>query len=182
MKLLLCLSVIALIVASLTTAASARELDVAHAQKTEIRYGQIGPRDTLIFYTFADQDAVLQLNIQHVGGKFTLTGKMQLFKEGTGAESIGKWINNQHSCGLFPDEPTPTATVVLPADACSVVESKLVGVKAGGGGRIQIDPVDAPSFEDYALKIRVSDLKMEGFRLESFKLDTGAFVKVGPAA
>lgn len=154
--------------------ASARDLDVASAKKMEIRHGQIGPRDTLLFYTFADQDAVLQLHIHHAAGKFTLSGRMQLFPEGTGAEEIGKWINNQHSCGLFPEVPKPVP-VELPAAACSVVESK----------RKDAEPQNSPmgdKFEDYALKIEVSDLKMEGFRLKGFTADTGAFVKVGPAS
>jgi len=156
--------------------ASARDLDVAAAdvKKEEIRHGQIGPRDTLIFYTFAKEDAVLQLNIQHAAGKFTLSGKMLIFKEGTGAEAIGMWINNQHSCGLFPEVPNPEATVALPAEACAVSESKL---KEGG-------PQNGPTgdkFEDYTLKIQISELKMDGFRLKGFTADTGAFVKVGPA-
>lgn len=177
MKLLLS----ALLAAGLCATISARDLDVATAKKQEIRYGQMGPRDTIVFYTFGDQDAVLQLNIKHAEGKFSVSGKMQLFKEGTGADGMGKWINNQHSCGLFPDVPKPT-TVALPAEACMVMESKLVGVKAGGGGRVELDPAQAPKFEDYALKIQVSELKMEGFRLKSFTTDTGAFVKLGPAS
>lgn len=156
--------------------ASARDLDVADARKQEIRHGQIGPRDTLIFYTFGDQDAVLQLNIKHQAGKFTLSGKMHLFKDGTGAEAIGKWINNQHSCGLFPDVPKPESTVDLPAGACTVTESKLNAAAEAPGS-----PVTGQKFQDYALKIQLSDLKQEGFRLKGFTLDTGAFVKEGPA-
>lgn len=156
--------------------ATARDLDVASAEKVEIRHGQIGPRDTLLFYTFADQDAVLQLSIRHDAGKFTLSGRMQIFPEGTGAEGIGKWINNQHSCGLFPDVPKPV-TVELPAEACAVLESK---VKEGA--EVPESPVTGDRFQDYLLKIQVSDLKMEGFRLKGFTADTGAFVKVGPAS
>ena len=181
MKSFLTLSACALMAAAMTATASARDLDVANAAKAEIRHGQIGPCDTLIFYTFGDQDAVLQLNIKHADGKFTVSASMQLFKEGTGAEEMGKWINNQHSCGLFPEVPKPS-TVELPADACSVIESKLLGVKAGGGGRVQVDPDQAPKFEDHALKIQISDLKQEGFRLKGFTFDTGSFVKVGPAS
>ena len=177
MKTLLTIAACALVCAT----ASARDLDVAGAKKQEIRHGQIGPRDTVIFYTFGDQDAVLQLNIKHADGKFSFAGKMLLFKEGTGAEGMGKWVNNQYSCGLFPDVPKPTATVALPADACTVLESKLLGIKPGFGGRVQLDPAQAPKFEDHSLKIQVSDLKMDGFRLKGFTLDTGAFVKAGPA-
>ena len=179
MKTLIALLACALIGAT----ASARDLDVAapNVKKQEIRHGQIGPRDTGIFYTFGDQDAVLQLNIKHAEGKFVLSGKMQLFKEGTGAKGMGKWVNNQYSCGLYPDVPKPT-TVALPADACTVLESKLIGVKAGGGGRVQLDPAVAPKFEDHSLKVQVSDLKMDGFRLKGFTLDTGAYVKAGPAS
>ena len=180
MKTLLAIASCALVCATAT--ASARDLDVTadKVKKQEIRYGQIGPRDTVIFYTFGDQDAVLQLNIKHAEGKFTLSGKMQLFKEGTGAEGMGKWVNNQHSCGLFPDVPKPT-TVELPAKACMVLESKMIGMKAGGGGRVAPVPGQAPKFEDHALKIQVGDLKMDGFRLKSFTLDTGAFVPAGKA-
>lgn len=174
MKSLLTLSACALICTTAT--ASARDLDVADSVKAEIRHGQIGPRDTLIFYTFGEQDAVLQINIKHDAGKFTLMGKMQLFKAGTGIEGMGKWINNQHSCGLFPDVPKPLSTVAIPADACTVLESKL---KADA--KVPASPVTGAKFQDYALKIQVSDLKMEGFRLKGFTLDTSAFVKAGPA-
>ena len=179
MKSLLSFSACALLASALTCAtASARDLDVAAAsvKKAEIRYGQIGPRDTLIFYTFADQDAVLQLNIKHEAGKFTLSGKMQLFKEGTGAEGLGKWINNQHSCGLFPEVPKPTASVALAAEACSVMESKL-------NEAAEINP--GPSggkFQDFTLKIKVADIEAKEFTLKGFTVDSGAFVKVGPAA
>ena len=178
MKTLLTIAACALVCAT----ASARDLDVAadSAKKQEIRYGQIGPRDTVIFYTVGSQDAVLQLNIKHADGKFAVSGRMQLFKEGTGAEGMGKWVNNQHSCGLFPDVPKPT-TVELPAKSCLVLESKLLGVKALGGGRVAPEPGQENKFEDHSLKIQVSELKMEGFRLKGFTLDTGAFVRAGKA-
>lgn len=174
-----CSFLCALFAISTAGTASARDLDVdgPEVKKEEIRHGQIGPRDTLIFYTFADQDAVLQLSIHHEAGKFTLSGKMQLFKEGTGAEAIGRWVNNQHSCGLFPEVPKPTATIDLPANALAVTESKLKE-----GAEPVLSPATGDKFQDHTLKIEVSELKMEGFRLKGFTADTGAYVKVGPAA
>jgi len=176
----ICLLLTTLLMSAPANAESpSRELDVAGAgvKKMEVRHGQIGPRDTILFYAFAKQDAVLQLNIKHDAGKFTLSGKMQLFAEGTGAKEIGKWINNQHSCGLFPEVPQPIATHALPAEACAVIESKLKE-----GAEVPASPVTGNKFEDYALKIQVSDLKMEGFKLKGFTADTSAFVKVGPAS
>ena len=158
--------------------ASARDLDVAEAKKAEIRHSMMGPRDTLIFYTFAEQDAVLQLDITHEAGKFTLSGKVQLFKEGTGAKEIGKWINNQHSDGLYPEVPKPVATVELPAEACTVVESK-----AKENADLATSPVTNDKFQDYALKIKVADIKSDkGFTLKGFTADAGAYAKVGPAS
>ena len=167
-----------------TTTATARNLDVADAKKLEIRHGQIGPRDTLIFYTMADDAAVLQLNITHKAGKFTMHGKMHLFAEGLDAKEIGKWINNQHSCGLFPDVPKPTASIALPANACAVTESKLKeGKEVQQGGTVAaLAPDPNVKFQEYALKIKVNDLKMKGFSLKGFIAETSAFVKIGPEA
>jgi hypothetical protein len=175
MKSLLLFSACVLIVSSL---ASARDLDIAgdKVTKNEIRHGQIGPRDTIIFYTFANDAAVLQLNIKEQGGKFVLSGKMQLFAEGTNAEQMGKWINNQHSCGLFPDVLEPKASVALPADSCIVLESKIKDGKKIGNERI------GDTFDDYALKIKLADIEGKGFKLKGFTADTSAFVKAGPAA
>lgn len=175
MKSLLLFSACVLIVSSL---AFARDLDVAgdKVTKKEIRYNQIGPRDTIIFYTFENDTAVLKLNITEQGGKFVLRGKMQLFAEGTNAEQMGKWINNQHSCGLFPEVPEPKASVALPADSCIVLESKIKDGKKIGNERI------GDTFEDYALKFKLADIEGKGFKLKGFTADTSAFVKVGPAA
>lgn len=175
MKSLLSISACALLAAIFSGSASARELDVAAAKKTEVRHGQIGPRDTIIFYQFADQAAVIQLNMKQEAGKFTITGKVQLFAEGTNAEAIGMWINNQHSCGLFPEVPNPIVSVDLPADACTVIESKR---KAG-------DAVESPTgdkFEDHAVTFKVAEFKSaKGFTLKGFTAETGAFVKIEPS-
>jgi hypothetical protein len=173
MKSLLLFSACALIFSSL---ASARDLNVAgdKVTKNEIRYGLIGPRDTIIFYTFADAAAVLQLNIKHEAGKFTMSGKMQLFAEGTNAEQMGKWINNQHSCGIFPDVPEPKASVALAADACTILENKIKE-----GDKIPAGPT-GDKFDDYALKFKITDIEATGFKLKGFTGDTSAFVKAGP--
>ena len=46
-------------------AAAERKLSVKDAEKIQIRHSMIGARDTLLFYTFADQKAVLLLKIDN---------------------------------------------------------------------------------------------------------------------
>jgi hypothetical protein len=179
MKSLFLSSACALVITSLScVTASARDLDTVGEKvtKTEIRHGQIGPRDTIIFYTFANDAAVLQLNIRNEAGKFILSGQMQLFAEGTNAEQMGKWINNQHSCGLFPDVPEPKVSHPLPADACTVLESKLKE-----GAEVAVSRFPNAKFSDYSLKIKIANIEAKGFKLKGFTADTGAFVKAGPA-
>ncbi len=159
--------------------APVRELDIAAAnvKKTEVRFGQIGPRDTLLFYAFADQAAVLKLLVKHEGGTFTVSGNVNLFAQGTTAEGLGMWINNQHSCGLFPEVPDPVATKSLAADACTVLEEK-----RKDGAEPQTSPM-GDKFEEYTVRFKVADSKdNKEFTLKGFTTETGAFVKIGPSA
>ncbi len=156
---------------------AARELDVAAAKKSEVRYGQIGPRDTLLFYAFEDKAAVLTLMVKREGDKFIMSGAVQLFAEGTTGEQLAKWINNQHSCGIFPEVPEPVGTEPLPAAACVVTASQR---KEGA------EKVTSPNdevFEDHVIQFKVTGAEVDGrFKLKAFESVTGAFVKVGPAA
>ena len=45
--------------------------------------------------------------------------------EKTTEEGLKKWLNNQHSDGLFPEVPIPTSTGELPAGVCAVTGHKL---------------------------------------------------------
>jgi hypothetical protein len=174
MKSLLLFSACVLIVSSL---ASARDLDIAgdKVTKKEIRHGRSGPRDTIIFYTFGNEAAVLQLNIKKQGGKFVLSGNMQLFAEGTNAEEIAIWINNQHSWCGDGGAPEPKASVALPADSCIVLESKIKDDE-------KISNKFSDKFDGYALKIKLADIEGKGFKLKGFIADASAFVEVPPQA
>lgn len=182
MKSLLYLTACALTLAIST--ATARDLDTAgeNVVKKESRLRDIGPvepiiSDTVIFYAFGDQAAVLQLNIAGSGGKFAVSGRVRLFAEGTDSETIGLWIHNQNSDALFPDVPEPVAIIPLAADAFKVLESKPKG--DGNVHRRQNDE----TFQDYDVKIQIADVKSDkGFTLKGFTVDTSVFVKVGPPA
>lgn len=172
-----CLRLIALVlplvfaIAGLADAAE-RPLAKADAEKKEVRYSMMGPRDTLLFYTFADQQAVLRLRIANKDASFPVSGTVLLFDGKTTKEGLAKWLNNQHSDGLFPEVPEPVETVELPAEVCRVAEKKLLGEKENEG------PAGG-TFADYQLKISVKGHKVEGkFDLKGFEDQAGVFIKV----
>ena len=115
--------------------AGVRQLDVKDAGKKEVSYSMIGPRDTLIFYTFADQQAILQLKIGNKDESFPVSGRVLLFDKETSGEDLGKWVNNQHSDALFPEVPKQIHIEPLPAGACVVTVYKQVGVTKDSGLR-----------------------------------------------
>lgn len=112
-----------------------RALDVKQAEKKEVRYSMLGPRNTLIFYTFKDQQAIMQLAIGNEDESFPVSGRVLLFSKETTEEGLKKWINNQHSDGLYPEVPRPIHTEVLAAGACEVTSYKKLGVTKGSGLR-----------------------------------------------
>jgi hypothetical protein len=124
-----------------------RILDGEKAEKIEIRHSMIGFRNTLLFYTFKDQQAVLVLSIGNKDDTFPVTGKIHLFDEAATGESLKKWINNQHSDGLFADAPTPVFTEDLPKGVCKVTSQKQTGMSKSPTGPIM--------FKNYEVKFSV---------------------------
>ena len=120
--------------------------------KLEVRYSQIGFRDTLIFYTFDDEQAVLKL-------QFGNRDKTFLFDDDVTAEGLKKWLNNQHSDGLFPEVPEPTKTLKIPAKFCQVTSHELIDRSKQPFGE----------YENYDVKFEVDDyndmmhVKLQGF-------------------
>ncbi len=94
--------------------------------KQQVLDSMIGYRDTLLFYTFAEQKAVLVVRIDNKSDKFPMNGKLYVFAKEATAEGLEKWINNQHSDGLFPEVPEPVTTHNLPAASLSLVSQKMV--------------------------------------------------------
>jgi len=96
--------------------------------KQQVLDSMIGYRDTLLFYTFAAEKAVLVVRIDNKSDKFPMNGKLYVFAKETTAEGLEKWINNQHSDGLFPDVPEPVTTHDVPAASFSLGAQKMVEV------------------------------------------------------
>jgi hypothetical protein len=141
-------------------------LDLKKAQKQEVTASMIGFRNTLLFYTFKDQKAILVLSIDNKDETFPVTGKVYLFDESANEEALAKWINNQHSDGLYPDIPEPIATVELPKETCKVSSHKQTGTSENPG------PVGG-EVKDYEVNITIKAFESKKkFKLSAFKETT----------
>lgn len=167
---LLTLPLVAFLCGSLLTAAEP-ELAFKDAKKEQVRHSMTGMRDTLIFYTFAEKSAVLVLRIDNMSAPLPVTATVHLFAPGTTAEALGKWINNQHSDGLFIDPPEPTASVKLPDGTCTVTAREPVGQEKQPNGE--------DVFADYKVRFTVKEHRVEGkFHLPAFEDEANVFVKI----
>ena len=155
-----------------TTQAGERSLDVAKAKKQEVRYSQIGPRNTLVFYTFENERAVLRLAIDNNDTTMPVRGTVFLFADDVTAVDLGKWLNNQHSDGIYPEVPEPVSSHKIQADACKVTEKT--------AGAVQISQFNQARFVDYKIKLAVEAVTVtDKFSLKAFTVDTAVFVKDG---
>jgi hypothetical protein len=139
-----------------------RMLDREAAEKLEIRHSMLGFRDTLLFYVFEDAQAILVLSISNKDESFPVTGKIYLFDKATSVEGLKKWINNQHSDGLFFDPPKPIFTGELPKGSCKVRSHKQTGTSANPG------PAEG-TFKEFTVEFSIQEHDLEKkFKLSSF--------------
>lgn len=136
--------------------------------KLEVHQSQIGYRDTLLFYTFKNQKAVLKLQFGNRDKTFPLTGTVYLFAKGVTEDGIKKWLNNQHSDGLFPDVPEPVRTLKIPVKLCKVTTHKFINHTKQPFGE----------YDNYAVTFSVNDYVDENsVNLKGFKGATTVHVK-----
>ncbi len=127
--------------------------------KIEVTDSMIGYRDTLRFYIFEQYRAVLCVRIDNKDTKFPVSAKLYTFAEGVNAEDIRKWINNQHSDGLFADAPQPKATHEIPAASCKMKSHELAKQSKAPNGKFDTYSV---TFEIKDVP-RLGDLKVKDF-------------------
>ncbi len=154
-----------------TLHAAETDLIFKDAKKELVRHSMIGVRDTLIFYTFAEKSAVLVFRIDNKAALLPVSGTVHLFAPGTTAEDLGKWVNNQHSDGLFPEVPEPVITNRLADGTCTVTARELVGQEK--------QALNDDVFADYKVKLTVKEHREEGkFRIAAFEDEANVFVKI----
>lgn len=152
-------------------AAASRPLKIDGAEIKQVRHYLHGLGDTQIFIQIPEQHAVVKIFLPQSNREFPATGQVILFAPGTHAEGIAGWINNQHSCGLFPDVPKPIFTGQLPDGSVTVVEKEKTGEAVG--------PMDQATYEDYKVKVAVKAHAVPGkYTLEAFELESNVYLKV----
>ena len=142
------------------------DLKGKNVQRQEVSSSLIGLTSTTVFYTLDDHRVVVVIRIDNTKG-FPVSGNVFAFAKDVTAEGIAKWLNNQHSDGLFPDVPEPKTTVKLPAEACQSLKSKLLGKKT----------VNDTTYNHYSVEIKLSEFKVnEQFRLQEHKDTVNVYV------
>ncbi|MFM7073256.1 MAG: hypothetical protein ACKO38_15830, partial [Planctomycetota bacterium] len=93
---------------------------------------------------------IVILHVDNTKKDFPVTGKVCQFAKDVSSDDLDKWVNNQHSDALFPDVPTPKATILLPAKSCQSQASKLLN---------RTTALDT-TYDRYSVEIKVSDVKL----------------------
>lgn len=131
--------------------------------------GQIGYTNTRVFYTLEKERAVVMVLIDNKNEKFPLSGKIYQFASDVTAEDLAKWLNNQHSDGLYPEIPEPVATIELPAKSITLVSSK------------KGKPAQAPlgSYDQYEVAFKVEEVTTKsGIVLAGFSDAAAVYIMV----
>ena len=137
-------------------------------KKLEVRQSQIGYRDTLLFYTFNEQKTVLKLQIGNKDKSFPITATFYIFEDGVTEDGLKKWLNNQHSDGLFPDVPEPIIKREAPEEVCKVTSHKLIDHTKQQFGE----------YDNYAVRFEVIDYTdMKNIKLKGFNGETKVHIK-----
>lgn len=136
--------------------------------KLEVRHSQIGFRDTLLFYTFKEQNVILKLQIGNKDKTFPMTATFYIFQDSVTEDGLKKWLNNQHSDAIFPDVPEPIMTHKAPAKVCTVTSHKLIDRSKQQFGE----------YDNYAVKFQVINYSdMKNVKLKGFTGETKVHVK-----
>lgn len=151
-------------------AAPLKELDAGDKQtrKLEVRHSMMGYRDTLLFYTFKEEKAVLKLQVGNKDKTFPVRATIFFFDEKVTDAELDKWLNNQHSDGLYPEIPNPVHTYAIPEKVCKVTSHKLIDHSKQHFGE----------YDNYAVTLQVTNhSNQRSFKLKGFTVDTTVHVK-----
>ena len=130
-------------------------------------------RSTLLIYHFTDQNAVVTITFDNKASTFPSTGTIHLFDQSASAESIARWINNQHSDGLYIDRAIPVSEVSISNEDITITSSAYQESVTGYHG---------DEYESYRVEFTVANqLATDLFFLNGFSDHTEVFLQTkGP--
>ena len=139
------------------TAASTLDTHAQQVRKFEVSQSMTGYRETLRFYIFNESKAILVAKIDNKNTEFPISAKLYQFAQNTTADALDKWVNNQHSDGLYADAPKPVSSHEIPVSSCLVKSHQLIQqVKALTGKfnryKVTFEIKDIAPTEDIAIK------------------------------
>lgn len=123
------------------------------------------------FYSFVDEAAVVSILIDNTSADFEPVVGVHLFADGTDADVLAKWINNQHSDALevIPD---PLINYSLNPDLVTVSVTSVSG---------SVTAPDGNDYEAYQLEVDVAELNIDNrFSLDAFTAAVDVQLRADP--
>jgi hypothetical protein len=141
--------------------------------KKEVFDSMIGYRDTLMFYSFPAEKAVLVVRIDNKNDKFPMAGELYIFSKESSVEDLNKWINNQYSDALHADVPHPRTIMKIPAASFELVSKKVEQGKKETHSGI---------FNRYNVEFNVKNVPAVGeIKIKDFTETASVFIKTDGA-
>ncbi len=148
-----------------------RALEKSDGDRTLVQHNQGGPTDTVVFYPYYEQRAVLMIHIGNKDKSFPASGSVSLLPPTTTREGIDKFINNSYSDALHPDAPEAMETIKLPADIIQVKAGDIIGQDTNPSDEKEV-------FDNYRVKLSVKKHNAAGkFTLSAIEDDVSVFLK-----
>ncbi len=126
-------------------------------------------RSTLQIYHFPSKNAVLMIDFDNTKNQFTPTAVLHLFATEATPDQVAKWINNQHSDGLFVDPARPQQSVSINSNNIAITSSAYVESLTGYNG---------DEYEKYQVEFTVANyLEADTFHLNGFSDQAAVYLQ-----
>ena len=117
-------------------------------------------RSTLQIYHFPAQNAVLMIEFDNTTSAFDASAVLHLFESSASEQDVSRWINNQHSDGLFINPAQPLQSHPIGSQHITITSSAYAENLSGFNG---------DEYEKYQIEFTVANLlEVDAFHLNGF--------------
>ncbi len=126
-------------------------------------------RSTLQIYHFEAQNSVLMIEFDNTSSAFETSAVLHLFDAVATREDIARWINNQHSDGLFINPAQPVQSYTIEPQHITITSSAYVESLGGFSG---------DEYEKYQIEFTVANLvEADAYHLNGFSDQASVFLQ-----